>query len=567
MANKKEPDADDVMSAAELRPILALAKRGNPVACAIGLTKTKEGVILVDKRLKPKKVRDLLKKQAADVGLQLDNTSVRFGRALVDADSGSGSTLIISVNKEAPPALRLNLKNHVKKDGFMGLEIMTDDELESESEEDDKHDDAAQDGPKATGADADPKAMPATDVDIFFDLGSSALTDSDKQSLDKYADAYVKAGSTSQVTVDGYSSLDGQADQNQTLSDARAQTVGKYLISKGIPSDRVKAKGHGATEQFEHGKMRPNRRATLDPKPADPPAAAAPADAPKVDVLDPKKTQDAIRDTVVASQEAEDWIRDYLKGNSLGPDIAGDGSGDTVMFDNKTTKLPVVISTTLAAGRLAKLDHGGNNLITAQRVAQIITDMLLDAVPKAPGAPSGSSGLGKAERVSMYLQYTFTPTTVHTPMGGGPETSDQPAHTITGQLTMEFHADNASGLEISALGQATFFADEKGGHITNQSGFTGAQVAWVWSFLDGALQAGPQFQALIGVSKTQDKVSGKLEWTPTGQVGLGGQVQYAIPGLKGHVLVGVQAGVSATDPKGGDSTADRSVAFTFTYKF
>ncbi|HLY58447.1 MAG TPA: hypothetical protein VKS60_22990, partial [Stellaceae bacterium] len=148
---KKVPEPDDVMSPAELRPILALAKHGNPVACAIGLTKTKEGVILVDKRLKPKKVRDLLKKQASSVGLELDNISVRFGRALVNSDASGGGTLIISVNKEAPPALRLNLRPYLKKAGFTDLEIKTDEQLESESEEDDKHDDPAQAGAASAG--------------------------------------------------------------------------------------------------------------------------------------------------------------------------------------------------------------------------------------------------------------------------------------------------------------------------------------------------------------------------------------------------------------------------------
>lgn len=117
------------------------------------------------------------------------------------------------------------------------------------------------------------------------------------------------------------------------------------------------------------------------------------------------------------------------------------------------------------------------------------------------------------------------------------------------------------------LGQATWFADEKGGHLTNQSGFTGAQVAWVWSFLDGALQAGPQFQALVGASRAQQTATNRLEWVPTGQVGAGGQVQYAIPGLDGHVLIGLQAGASGTAAQGAGSTVDFAAALTFTYKF
>jgi hypothetical protein len=276
-------------------------------------------------------------------------------------------------------------------------------------------------------------------------------------------------------------------------------------------------------------------------------------------------TKRGVAQTVAASSEAEDWVKNYLQSHGLASNVA-DASGATVMFDNKSAPLDTVVNKTVADGKKANLKSGdeGRGYITPDLVRKIIADILVAAIPRVPGPRSGS---GKPQRVSAYLQYTFTPTTVHTPASGGKDSQDQPAHSLTGQLTMEFHADNQSGLEISSFGQLTWFADEKGGHITNQSGFAGAQVAWVWSFLDGNLQAGPFFQALVGASKAQQKLSNKLEWTPTGQVGAGGQVQYAIPGFKGHLLVGVQAGVSATDPKGGDPTTDRSVGFTLTYKF
>jgi hypothetical protein len=263
------------------------------------------------------------------------------------------------------------------------------------------------------------------------------------------------------------------------------------------------------------------------------------------------------------SAEAEAWVRNYLTENSLRPNVVDDGTGENVLFDDKTTRFDTMVSTAVAAGQLANLKSGerGRRLITTEMVTRIARDMLAAAVPTVPKRDGGG-----AQNISVYLQYTFTPQTVHTPVGGGADTSDQPAHALTGQMTWEFHADNQSGLEVSAFGQLTWFADEKGGHIKNQSGFTGAQVAWVWSFLDGALQAGPLFQALVGASRAQQNKSDKLTWTPTGQVGAGGQIQYAIPGFKGHLLIGVQAGVSATDPKGSDATVDKAVAFTITFK-
>ncbi len=276
--------------------------------------------------------------------------------------------------------------------------------------------------------------------------------------------------------------------------------------------------------------------------------------------LDPAALQAAAAKVVAASAEAEDWIRTYLAGNTLSPNNV-DPNGATVMFGGKSCPLQQVVDTTVAAGRLANLKLGANDHITADTVRKIVTQVLLAAMPRVPTRDGHDP-----RQVSLYIQYTFTPTTVHLPTAGGPSTSDQPAHTLTGQMTFEYHAENQSGLEVSLTGSATWFADDKGGHLTNQSGFTGVQVAWVWSFLDGAFQAGPQFQALAGASRAQQTANDKLEWAPTGQISAGGQVQYAVPGLGGHVLIGLQAGVSGTAAQGAGSTVDFAAALTFTYK-
>jgi hypothetical protein len=272
---------------------------------------------------------------------------------------------------------------------------------------------------------------------------------------------------------------------------------------------------------------------------------------------------------VAAGAEADAWIKDYLKGNDLGADIAGDGSGRTVMFARRSTPVATVIATAVAAGRMANLPSGeaGRALITAERVARAVTGMLLAARPAVPGSdPVKKSAADGGLNVSMQLGYTFTPETTHTTAAGA-VSKDQPAHQLSGTLNLAFHADNESGLEISATGQVTWFADEAGGHIQTQSGLGGVQVAWVWTFLEGALQAGPLFQALAGASRAQQTLSNKLEWAPTGQVGLGGQVQYAVPGFNGHVMIGMQAGISATTARGAEGTVDQTAALTFTYKF
>ena len=290
---------------------------------------------------------------------------------------------------------------------------------------------------------------------------------------------------------------------------------------------------------------------------------AAGAGAAPVDVLDPKVMQAAAAKVVAQANECDEWLATYLKGSGLRSDPT-DPEGARVIFNDKPVDLKAAAATTVAASRQADLKQGGADLMTADRVNRAIAEIL--AAQAAAKSGGGSKGPDPAN-LSIYLQYTFTPITTHTPVGGGAGTADQPAQSLTGQVTFEYHGPDESGLEVSVLGQATLFADDKGGRLQMQSGFTGAQVAWVWTFLNGAFQAGPQFQALIGAARAQNKLDGRVDWTPTGQVSAGGQVQYAIPGLGGHVLVGIQAGVSATDSKGADATFDKTAGFTLTYKF
>ena len=56
MADKqggKQAGPDDIMSPADMKPILASAKRGASARCAIGMTKDKDGVILLTSGANP----------------------------------------------------------------------------------------------------------------------------------------------------------------------------------------------------------------------------------------------------------------------------------------------------------------------------------------------------------------------------------------------------------------------------------------------------------------------------------------------------------------------------------
>ncbi|HLB96882.1 MAG TPA: hypothetical protein VJK90_04420, partial [Acetobacteraceae bacterium] len=64
MADKKGGVATDtIMSPAEMKPLLMLSKH-QPVSAVVGMTKDKDGVILLSRRLKPKKLLVQLKADA-----------------------------------------------------------------------------------------------------------------------------------------------------------------------------------------------------------------------------------------------------------------------------------------------------------------------------------------------------------------------------------------------------------------------------------------------------------------------------------------------------------------------
>lgn len=166
---KKAATPDDIMTAGDIRGVLAQAKRGNSPGCAIAMTKDKDGVILVDKRAKPKKLLAELKKKAAGCGLELETTTLRFGRASVDPDVDA-SLLTLTVNKDAPGALRPKILEVLKKAGFAKLEIIVDAALENESEEDE----AAPAGPAAAQADPQTGGAPPQQPALAADASPTA---------------------------------------------------------------------------------------------------------------------------------------------------------------------------------------------------------------------------------------------------------------------------------------------------------------------------------------------------------------------------------------------------------
>jgi hypothetical protein len=139
MAEKKgAPASDTLMSPAEMKPLLMLSKR-HPVSAVIGMTKDHEGLILLNRRLKPKKLLAILKADARKAKIDLEITSLRFGKAEVDTDVDSG-LVKFTVNKDPPGSLRLKLLELVKRVPLAKVEIDVDTKIEDAPEDDEDND-------------------------------------------------------------------------------------------------------------------------------------------------------------------------------------------------------------------------------------------------------------------------------------------------------------------------------------------------------------------------------------------------------------------------------------------
>jgi len=102
--------------------------------------------------------------------------------------------------------------------------------------------------------------------DVLFDYNSPALKQDFTSQLDTLVDILTRKPATL-VTIIGHTDNTGRESYNQRLSTSRAESVGLYLISKGIASDRISFEGRGSTQPiadntFEEGR-RKNRRVEI----------------------------------------------------------------------------------------------------------------------------------------------------------------------------------------------------------------------------------------------------------------------------------------------------------------
>ena len=85
--------------------------------------------------------------------------------------------------------------------------------------------------------------------DVFFDLDKSVVRDDARPLLQKDADWLKKWGSV-QVMLEGHCDARGSAEYNLGLGNRRATAVKDYLVSLGVPTNRVVVISKGKEQPF-----------------------------------------------------------------------------------------------------------------------------------------------------------------------------------------------------------------------------------------------------------------------------------------------------------------------------
>lgn len=94
--------------------------------------------------------------------------------------------------------------------------------------------------------------------DCNFETGKADLKEESFKVVDELV-AYLNRKDDERIELGGHTDNVGNAKSNQVLSEARANTVRNYLISKGIDPNRVTAKGYGMSKPIATNKTAAGR--------------------------------------------------------------------------------------------------------------------------------------------------------------------------------------------------------------------------------------------------------------------------------------------------------------------
>jgi len=123
-------------------------------------------------------------------------------------------------------------------DGVAGFDLTVNDQLQIRT------------GYGARGKKAGPLQIKLNDLlagkSIEFDTGSSRLRSESHKLLDAIAHV-LKADADANIEIGGHTDSNGIETKNLRMSQRRAETVKKYLVGKGITSNRIQAVGYGSS--------------------------------------------------------------------------------------------------------------------------------------------------------------------------------------------------------------------------------------------------------------------------------------------------------------------------------
>ena len=99
---------------------------------------------------------------------------------------------------------------------------------------------------------------------VYFETSKAIIKPESFGLLDEVAEILANHPELTRVRIEGHTDDRGGADDNQTLSQARAESVRAYLIGKGIAESRLEAAGFGESRPLVKGRGEPvwskNRR-------------------------------------------------------------------------------------------------------------------------------------------------------------------------------------------------------------------------------------------------------------------------------------------------------------------
>lgn len=81
-------------------------------------------------------------------------------------------------------------------------------------------------------------------LNVLFDINKATIKDGSTSNIDKLVN-FMQNHPMYSVTIEGHTDSDGSSEYNKKLSEDRANAVTKYIVSKGIASEKLNIKAYG----------------------------------------------------------------------------------------------------------------------------------------------------------------------------------------------------------------------------------------------------------------------------------------------------------------------------------